>query len=519
MVFSRHVFGEILRLSYTGLAVTGALSANSATVSKNQDAYTEVVIDNQNSGDSAGVRLKLDAYGGGWSFDMPKNATYVNPLIAKFGGVEKYRYDPATSTFAVTGALSATGYVGTGNDAGSGATTVFASNTDGRIYVGKGGSGGNDVLAGNSPYAGVIGTNSNAPLQFGTNNVIRATIDTAGNLGLGVVPSAWGSSYKAIDINNIGSLMAETYGNVGIAFNTYYPASEVPRYKNSLGATSYRLTGASHEWYTAPSGTAGDPITFTQAMTLDASGNLLVGTTSAYGRLHVAQSNASQSGIWNANSAKNQSAINTYSILTGTGNKNTFAAHFGAFTEDTNVFFVYGNGNVINTNNSYGALSDIKLKQDITDCTPKLEKLNQVRVVNYRLKSDPDHKQLGVIAQELEEIFPGMIEESPDYIEVKKTRIVDVPAVFEERVISDGIDEIVDEEGNVIQEAVDAVTEQVEVTPATTREEEYTEREATGEVTKSVKYSVFVPMLIKGLQEQSAIIAAMEARLSALEAA
>jgi hypothetical protein len=40
-----------------------------------------------------------------------------------------------------------------------------------------------------------------------------------------------------------------------------------------------------------------------------------------------------------------------------------------------------------------------------------------------------------------------------------------------------------------------------------------------GTVTKSVKYSVFVPMLIKAMQEQQAIIEALTARIEALEGA
>jgi hypothetical protein len=36
-----------------------------------------------------------------------------------------------------------------------------------------------------------------------------------------------------------------------------------------------------HQWFNAPSGTAGNAITFTQAMTLDASGNLMMGLTTA----------------------------------------------------------------------------------------------------------------------------------------------------------------------------------------------------------------------------------------------
>ena len=44
-------------------------------------------------------------------------------------------------------------------------------------------------------------------------------------------------------------------------------------------ATQYIQTAGQHQWLTAPSGTAGNAISFTQAMTLDASGNLLVGNS------------------------------------------------------------------------------------------------------------------------------------------------------------------------------------------------------------------------------------------------
>ena len=112
------------------------------------------------------------------------------------------------------------------------------------------------------------------------------------------------------------------------------------------------------------------------------------------------------------------------------------------------VFQVIANGNVQNTNNSYGAISDVKLKENIVDATPKLANLMQVKVRNYNLKISPDQKQIGVIAQELEAVFPAMVE--------------------------------TDFEG-----------------------------------TKSVKYSVFVPMLIKAMQEQQAIIESLKARLDA----
>jgi hypothetical protein len=120
---------------------------------------------------------------------------------------------------------------------------------------------------------------------------------------------------------------------------------------------------------------------------------------------------------------------------------------------------VADSGDVTNTNNSYGAISDAKLKENVVDATPKLDKLNQVRVVNFNMIGS-EQKQLGVIAQELEQIFPGMVDEAPDR----------------------------DQEGNDL-----------------------------GTTTKSVKYSVFVPMLIKAIQEQQTLITALTARITALE--
>jgi len=139
----------------------------------------------------------------------------------------------------------------------------------------------------------------------------------------------------------------------------------------------------------------------------------------------------------------------------------TWANFVGRHSTSSFSFIVYNNGNVVNSNNSYGALSDIKLKENIADATPKLEKLNQVRVVNYNIKGETQ-KQIGVIAQELEQIFPSMIDESPDR----------------------------DSEGNDL-----------------------------GTTTKQVKYSVFVPMLIKAIQELNAKVDAQALEIAALKGA
>ncbi|BCV02142.1 MAG: hypothetical protein CM15mV50_290 [uncultured marine virus] len=65
---------------------------------------------------------------------------------------------------------------------------------------------------------------------------------------------------------------------------------------------------------------------------------------------------------------------------------------------------VDGLGNVTNANNSYGQISDRKLKENIVDATDKLDELKQIKIRNFNFKGD-DKKQIGVIAQELETIF------------------------------------------------------------------------------------------------------------------
>lgn len=123
---------------------------------------------------------------------------------------------------------------------------------------------------------------ANQDLRFRTQNTDRATIDASGNLGLGVTPSAWGpSTLRAMQFGPSGALFSSTVANAYISSNTYYDGTNF-RYINTQPATSYAQNNGvgNHVWYTAPSGTAGNAITFTQAMTLDASGNLGIGTTS-----------------------------------------------------------------------------------------------------------------------------------------------------------------------------------------------------------------------------------------------
>jgi len=117
--------------------------------------------------------------------------------------------------------------------------------------------------------------------------------DSSGNLGLGVTPSAFLSTWKVFQIGYTGSLATQTATNIiSLDSNRYQNTSNQSIYIQNGYASSYYQYLGQHVWQTAASGTAGNAITFTQAMTLDASGNLGIGTTSPSARLSVIAASA-----------------------------------------------------------------------------------------------------------------------------------------------------------------------------------------------------------------------------------
>jgi hypothetical protein len=139
-------------------------------------------------------------------------------------------------------------------------------------------------------------SSKNTAITFGTRENSGGTIperlriDSAGNLGLGVTPSAW-VAYKALQVGSTGgALSSSSSSDFEITTNAYYSGGWLSQ-GAGVASSRYRLLSGTHAWFNAPSGTAGNAISFTQAMTLDASGNLLVGTTSNpdTARLHVSK--------------------------------------------------------------------------------------------------------------------------------------------------------------------------------------------------------------------------------------
>ena len=111
-------------------------------------------------------------------------------------------------------------------------------------------------------------------IGFVEGGVESMRLDSSGNLGLGVTPSA-------ASLPTIHSAYGLVTGNseAHIARNAYFAGGW--KYQTASTATRASQAGGEFQWFTAPSGTADSAISFTQAMTLDASGQLQVGTASA----------------------------------------------------------------------------------------------------------------------------------------------------------------------------------------------------------------------------------------------
>jgi hypothetical protein len=131
---------------------------------------------------------------------------------------------------------------------------------------------------------GVAYLNGSKVLTTGSALVFDGT-----NLGLGVTPSAWQSGLRAFQFGATASIYSNGSNTTFYGLNFYTDSGGTNRYLTSNIASAYGQVSGAHQWYTAASGTAGNAITFTQAMTLDASGNLMVGVTSALGKFSVLQ--------------------------------------------------------------------------------------------------------------------------------------------------------------------------------------------------------------------------------------
>ena len=197
----------------------------------------------------------------------------------------QYSATAYNSGYSALMALTSTGNLGIGTS--SPAAKLHVQATQASMNMRSTGTGNPyiDFYTSTSSLVGNIYGIDGGGMAIGTSGgTERLRVDASGNLGLGVTPSAW-TTFKVMQLGNFGAIGGVNSTSMNMFANTFYDGAF--KYINTASASRYRMDGE-HTWYVAPSGTAGNAITFTQAMTLDASGNLGVGTTSPSEKLEVA---------------------------------------------------------------------------------------------------------------------------------------------------------------------------------------------------------------------------------------
>ena len=387
------------------LHLKSTISGPTGIIIENTNNAQSLDIDFWNNAGAAQGRIRYNE--GAGSFDFFPNVGVTSALTMEYGGnvgigVNASDYW-ANANNLVVGGLGAVSGITIATDGNLTGSLIFAD-----------GTGGGDNTRGGLQY-----DHSANDMLFRVNNATRMTINDAGNV------------FISTPITNAFYGLSLTYNNINTADFTVNQATG-----------QIKIGGVATGYF--PTFYAGG----TERMRITSGGLLFVGdTTTNYGySAHHIANDASQGYaliVRNKNTTTTNNSVIQLNQATSGSDGYFMICRQGDPNSGTNRLFIYSNGNVQNVNNSYGAISDERLKENIVDATPKLDDLMKVKIRNYNFIGQED-KQIGVIAQEIENVFPNLVEDTKD-----------------------------------------------------------PENE---ETTKSVKYSVLVPILVKSIQELKAEI-------------
>jgi hypothetical protein len=340
--------------------------------------------------------------------------TVSAPAITTSGDTNTGIFFPAADTIAFTEGgtesmrIDSSGNVGIGTASptnfGSAFKMLAVQGSDFGVIQAISNSGSTTLEMMGSSGIGYVGTRTNHPVAFRTNDTERMRIDSSGNVGIGRTSPA----YK-LDVNGISQVsgLRQSFQTglyeVDGALSNYSSTNGVYLNGNAAGWLSLRgdgtgtnriqLNGASY-------GEANIQTFFTsntERMRIDSSGNVIFKGGSADTSLLTTGSGATR--YWTQNKASSEGSGFTYHIFQNAG---------------TSIGSISFNGSGI----SYNTTSDYRLKENIAPMTGALATVSALKPVTYKWKSDGSDGQ-GFIAHELQEVVPDCVTGEKDAVDAE----------------------------------------------------------------------------------------------------
>jgi len=291
----------------------------------------------------------------------------------------------------------------------------------------------------------------------------RMRIDTSGNVGIGMTPSAWHANWTALQLGATGFVGQYQAGATDItALGSNVFSDGAYKYIETDEAVIYKQQDGEHIFDVAASGSANAAISWTTALTIKNSGSVGIGTSNPVADFVVSNGGAAGIELQPEISTDTNRITNfdraasaymnfkldalTHQFLTsgteraridasgnllvgitsslGSGlltvysnNAQGLAIGYGSGTNEYRRLYHHATGLYFQSStnqaylNSSGAwinASDITLKKEIQDIDYGLETVKSLKPRKYKMKSD-DEVQIGFIAQELAEQVPEIV--------------------------------------------------------------------------------------------------------------
>jgi len=418
---------------------------------------------NNASASGYGAKINITANAAQIRAQIQSTGSGVTDLFSGFYGATQ------TSFVLANGGAYFAGNIGVGTTSPTSALTI---NSATNAYMVQNRTNCSSIIgpAGVNASDGVLfGTSTNSPFIFWVNNSEKGRVDTSGRFGVNNSSPSVNLEVGAND-DDVAAICVRYSTVPGYITNSFDGSLGLTTISNNTRNTS----DASSSWSSFQNaGYSSAAIQLTSSNASESTIRFMTASTSntvpsekmrinGGGAMQMGDPSTSGNGGWSVfasdSGTDNQRGRMIFYAKSTSGNTQEIIQIYQGTTERLRI---RADGGVYNSTDTFGALSDAKLKENIVDASSQWSDIKALQVRNFNLIEGQTHTQIGLIAQEVETVSPGLVSDQPDK----------------------------DEDGNDL-----------------------------GTVTKAVKYSVLYMKAVKALQEAMARIETLETKVAQLEA-